>query len=37
MAIYNTTPTTTTAGKKAGVASRTQWCARYSTGGLVTG
>jgi biotin synthase len=33
--MYNTTPTTITAGKNAGPASRIQWCATYSTCGSV--
>jgi hypothetical protein len=34
-AMYNTTPTTITAGKNAGPASRIQWCAMCSTCGSV--
>ena len=34
--MYNTTPTTITAGMNAGPASRIQWCARYWTCGSVT-
>jgi hypothetical protein len=33
--MYNTTPTTITAGKNAGPASRIQWCATYWTCGSV--
>ena len=31
IAIYNTTPTTITAGRNAGIASQIPWSARYST------
>jgi hypothetical protein len=37
MAMYNTTPTTISAGRKAGAASTIQWCARYSTCGGISG
>ncbi len=37
MAMYNTTPTTTIAGRKAGAASRIQWCERYTTWAVISG
>ena len=37
MAMYNTTPTTITAGRKAGAASRIQWCERYTTWAVISG
>jgi hypothetical protein len=37
MAMYNTTPTTITAGRKAGAAGRIQWCERYKTWPVISG